>query len=86
MDAHEGFVASTLYPGYSADFHDNKHHIVVRLLSFKVNFLTEAILFQLGSSFVTIPRIAMRRSYVNFYQHNYLYAWIGGRVCFDVES
>jgi formylglycine-generating enzyme required for sulfatase activity len=31
MDAHEGFVASTLYPGYSSDFHDDKHHIVVRI-------------------------------------------------------
>ncbi|KAG8771688.1 hypothetical protein FRC12_003469 [Ceratobasidium sp. 428] len=68
MHAHEGYVPSILYPGYSADFHDEKHHIV------------------LGGSFATVPRIAMRRSYVNFYQHNYVYAWIGGRVCFDVRG
>ncbi|CAE6423296.1 unnamed protein product [Rhizoctonia solani] len=65
MHAHEGYVSSVRYPGYSSDFHDQKHHIV------------------LGGSFVTIPRLAMRRSFVNFYQHNYAYAWIGGRVCFD---
>ncbi|CAE6518671.1 unnamed protein product [Rhizoctonia solani] len=65
MHAHEGYAPSIRYPGYSSDFHDQKHHIV------------------LGGSFVTIPRLAMRRSLVNFYQHNYTYAWIGGRVCFD---
>ncbi|CAE6455059.1 unnamed protein product [Rhizoctonia solani] len=65
MHAHEGYVPSIRYPGYSSDFHDQKHHIV------------------LGGSFVTMPRLAMRRSLVNFYQHNYLYAWIGGRICFD---
>ncbi|CEL52053.1 Meiotically up-regulated gene 158 protein OS=Schizosaccharomyces pombe (strain 972 / ATCC 24843) GN=mug158 PE=1 SV=4 [Rhizoctonia solani AG-1 IB] len=65
MHAHEGYVPSTRYPGYSSDFHDQKHHIV------------------LGGSFATIPRLTMRRSFVNFYQHNYPYAWVGGRVCFD---
>lgn len=66
MHAHEGYVSSTLYPGYSSDFHDEHHHVVI------------------GGSFATVPRITMRRSFVNFYQHNYPYAWIGGRVCFDV--
>ncbi|CUA75117.1 Meiotically up-regulated gene 158 protein [Schizosaccharomyces pombe 972h-] [Rhizoctonia solani] len=66
MHAHEGYVPSIRYPGYSSDFHDQKHHIV------------------LGGSFATVPRLAMRRSVVNFYQHNYPYAWIGGRICFDV--
>ncbi|KAJ1310024.1 hypothetical protein OPQ81_006778 [Rhizoctonia solani] len=61
MHAHEGYVPSVRYPGYSSDFHDQKHHIV------------------LGGSFATIPRLAMRRSLVNFYQHNYRYAWVGGR-------
>ncbi|CAE6446239.1 unnamed protein product [Rhizoctonia solani] len=65
MHVHEGYVPSIRYPGYSSDFHDQKHHIV------------------LGGSFATIPRLAMRRSFVNFYQHNYAYAWIGGRICFD---
>ncbi|CAE7130198.1 unnamed protein product [Rhizoctonia solani] len=66
MYAHEGHVPSIRYPGYSSDFHDQKHHIVI------------------GGSFATIPRLTMRRSLVNFYQHNYPYAWVGGRVCFDV--
>ncbi|CAE6503684.1 unnamed protein product [Rhizoctonia solani] len=65
MYAHEGYIPSIRYPGYSSDFHDQKHHIV------------------LGGSFATIPRLTMRRSLANFYQHNYRYAWIGGRVCFD---
>ncbi|RCI06706.1 hypothetical protein CU098_013766, partial [Rhizopus stolonifer] len=28
-DMHEGFEASTIYPGYSADFFDGKHHVVL---------------------------------------------------------
>ncbi|KAG8701502.1 hypothetical protein FRC08_004045 [Ceratobasidium sp. 394] len=32
MHAHEGYTPSTLYPGYSADFHDEKHHIVASAL------------------------------------------------------
>lgn len=29
FDEHLGFVASELYPGYSADFFDGCHHVVV---------------------------------------------------------
>ncbi|KAF8744381.1 Histidine-specific methyltransferase, SAM-dependent, partial [Rhizoctonia solani] len=29
MHAHEGYVPSIRYPGYSSDFHDEKHHIVI---------------------------------------------------------
>lgn len=28
-DSHEGFEASEIYPGYSADFFDGKHHVVL---------------------------------------------------------
>jgi len=28
-DKHEGFEASQIYPGYSADFFDGKHHVVL---------------------------------------------------------
>lgn len=83
MHAHEGYLSSTLYPGYSSDFHDEKHHIVVRNTSLLATIVVAEFYLQLGGSFATIPRIAMRRSYANFYQHNYPYAWIGGRVCFD---
>lgn len=29
MDRHEGYRSSILYPGYSSDFFDNCHHVVV---------------------------------------------------------
>ncbi|BFZ56604.1 hypothetical protein PYCC9005_003651 [Savitreella phatthalungensis] len=60
--AHEGFVPSEIYPGYSADFFDSKHNIV------------------LGGSWATIGRIAARKSFVNWYQRNYGYAWTGCRL------
>ncbi|EJD41459.1 hypothetical protein AURDEDRAFT_115403 [Auricularia subglabra TFB-10046 SS5] len=65
LAAHEGFAPSRLYPGYSSDFFDGKHMVV------------------LGGSYATIPRIAQRRSVRNFYQHNYPYAWVAGRVVYD---
>lgn len=60
-----GYMAGKLYPGYSADFFDGKHYVV------------------LGASFATVPRIA-RRSFRNWYQGNYRYAWAGARVVYDV--
>ncbi|KAM3503926.1 hypothetical protein MY11210_008535 [Beauveria gryllotalpidicola] len=37
----------------------------------------------LGGSWATHPRIAGRRSFVNWYQHNYPYAWAGARLVRD---
>ncbi|KDQ17224.1 hypothetical protein BOTBODRAFT_53375 [Botryobasidium botryosum FD-172 SS1] len=37
----------------------------------------------IGGSFTTIPRMAQRRSFRNFYRHNYPYAWTGGRIVYD---
>ncbi|KAL2200321.1 C-type lectin protein [Corynascus similis CBS 632.67] len=62
-----GFEPMPLYPGYTADFFDGKHNMV------------------LGGSWATHPRIAGRRSFVNWYQRNYPYAWIGARLVRDVE-
>lgn len=62
---HEGFEPMALYPGYTADFFDEKHNIV------------------LGGSWATHPRIAGRKSFVNWYQRNYPYAWVGARVVRD---
>ncbi|KAF9013309.1 hypothetical protein BDQ17DRAFT_1231986 [Cyathus striatus] len=64
----DGFSPSKLYPGYSADFFDGKHQIV------------------LGGSYATIPRIAERKSFRNWYQRNYPYAWVGGRIAYDVPK
>ncbi|KZT50868.1 hypothetical protein CALCODRAFT_443939 [Calocera cornea HHB12733] len=67
MDAYEGFVPSEVYPGYSNDFNDGTHQVV------------------LGGSYATHPRIAQRRTFRNFWQHNYPYAWVGARVAYDAE-
>ncbi|OAQ66057.1 hypothetical protein VFPPC_14279 [Pochonia chlamydosporia 170] len=39
----------------------------------------------LGGSWATHPRIAGRKSFVNWYQRNYPYAWVGARLVRDVE-
>lgn len=67
LDKHEGFVASSLYPGYTADFFDGAHNVV------------------LGGSYATISRISERRSFRNWYQRNYPYAWVGARVVYDLD-
>jgi len=66
FDKVEGYAPSRLYPGFSMDFFDGKHQVVI------------------GGSYATPPRIAARRSFRNWYQHNYPYAWIGGRIVYDV--
>jgi formylglycine-generating enzyme required for sulfatase activity len=44
FDKYEGFKPSTLYPGYSADFFDTYHNVVVCGHSFRIflNVLTES--------------------------------------------
>lgn len=59
---HEGFEPMPLYPGYTADFFDGKHNII------------------LGGSWATHPRIAGRKTFINWYQRNYLYTWAGARL------
>ncbi|KAK3368897.1 C-type lectin protein [Lasiosphaeria ovina] len=63
----EGFQPMKLYPGYTADFFDEKHNIV------------------LGGSWATHPRIAGRKTFVNWYQRNYPYAWVGARIVRDTD-
>ncbi|CAO1601549.1 hypothetical protein XANCAGTX0491_005204 [Xanthoria calcicola] len=65
LEEHEGFAAMEQYPGYTADFFDGKHNIV------------------LGGSWATHPRIAGRKSFVNWFQRNYPYAWCGARLVRD---
>ena len=65
FDRTPGFITSKIYPGYSEDFFDQKHNIVV------------------GGSWATIARIAARKSFVNWYQRNYEYAWTGARLVRD---
>ncbi|EIW71173.1 hypothetical protein TREMEDRAFT_42626 [Tremella mesenterica DSM 1558] len=63
---HEGFIPSVIYPGYSADFFDGKHFVV------------------LGASYTTIPQIASRKSFTNWYQAIYRYSFVGARVAYDL--
>ncbi|KAG6860389.1 hypothetical protein C0995_011774 [Termitomyces sp. Mi166 len=67
FDTYDGFMPSGLYPGYSMDFFDGAHQVVI------------------GASYATIPRIAERKTFRNWYQRNYAYAWVGGRVAYDKE-
>jgi len=53
----DGYKSSELYPGYSSDFLDGKHNILV------------------GGSWATHPRIAMRESFRNWYQRDYLFVF-----------
>jgi L-histidine Nalpha-methyltransferase / hercynylcysteine S-oxide synthase len=87
FDGHEGFEPSALYPGFSADFYDTLHNVVVSVLAslFSRHALTRVGL-KIGGSYVTIPRQAERRTLRNFYQRNYPYAWIGGRIAYDVAK
>ncbi|WWC86788.1 uncharacterized protein L201_001667 [Kwoniella dendrophila CBS 6074] len=62
----DGYVPSVIYPGYSKDFFDGKHFVV------------------LGGSFATIPSMAGRKSFRNWYQLNYRFSFIGGRVAYDL--
>jgi len=66
LEKHEGFEPMKLYPGYTADFFDGKHNIV------------------LGGSWATHPRLAGRKSFVNWYQRNYPFVWAGARLVRDV--
>lgn len=62
LEAHPGFSTSLVYPGYSSDFHDGQHQII------------------LGGSYLTFPRIAGRKSHVNWYQAGYPYVVAGARL------
>jgi len=68
FNKYDGFVPSTLYPGYSMDFFDDSHQVVM------------------GGSYATIPRIAERKSVRNWYHRKYPYAWVSGRVAYDIPK
>jgi formylglycine-generating enzyme required for sulfatase activity len=88
---YEGFVPSSLYPGFSADFFDSLHNVVVSDILFISLFFfsrtcTHRVGLKIGGSYVTTPRQAERRSLRNFFQRNNPYSWIGGRVAYDVAK
>lgn len=77
INRHDGFVGTTIFPGHSPDFFDQKHHVVVSAkLSLRVSVCAASDdLTQLGGSYAPAPRLADRRTLRNFYQHNYRYVW-----------
>ncbi|EXL92620.1 C-type lectin protein [Fusarium oxysporum II5] len=62
-----GFKPMDIYPGYSADFMDQKHLAVV------------------GGSWALHPRIAGRKSFLNWGQKKYLWPWVTFRLVRDIE-
>ncbi|KAH7184851.1 C-type lectin protein, partial [Fusarium flagelliforme] len=62
-----GFKPMDIYPGYSADFMDEKHLAVV------------------GGSWALHPRIAGRKSFLNWWQTKYLWPWVTFRLVRGIE-
>ncbi|KAI1386175.1 C-type lectin protein [Hypoxylon trugodes] len=52
--------------------------------AYTVDFFDEKHNIVLGGSWSTHPRIAGRKTFVNWYQRNYLYAWVGARLVRDL--
>lgn len=65
LEPHDGFKAMKSYPGYTTDFFDGKHNVV------------------LGGSWATHPRVAGRKTFINWFQRNYPYCWTTARVVRD---
>ncbi|KAH9908705.1 C-type lectin protein [Xylariomycetidae sp. FL2044] len=52
--------------------------------AYTTDFFDEKHNIVLGGSWATHPRIAGRKSFVNWYQRNYPYAWVGARLVRDL--
>lgn len=62
LEPYENYEQSQLYPGYTFDFFDGKHFVV------------------LGGSWATVPRIAERKTFRNWYQCKYPYVFAKFRL------
>ncbi|KAL5920168.1 Ergothioneine biosynthesis protein 1 [Pyricularia oryzae] len=54
--------------------------------NYTADFFDEKHNIILGGSWATHPRIAGRKSFVNWYQRNYPYAWAGARLVRDIKN
>ncbi|TLS31255.1 hypothetical protein PpBr36_02899 [Pyricularia pennisetigena] len=54
--------------------------------NYTADFFDEKHNIILGGSWATHPRIAGRKSFVNWYQRNYPYAWAGARLVRDTKN
>ncbi|KAK7981934.1 hypothetical protein PG988_004172 [Apiospora saccharicola] len=86
LEKHEGFEPMALYPGYTGRVTPISSSLDPFLFHTKMLTIQKADFFDgkhnivLGGSWATHPRIAGRKSFVNWYQRNYLYAWCGARL------
>lgn len=98
FDMYDGFYQSRVYPGYVFVALKNKvlisGQIFLRLLRRKASscrklgfmctvFERSYTISQIGGSYATIPNLSERRSVRNYYQHNYPYPWVAGRIVYD---
>ncbi|KAJ2558015.1 hypothetical protein EV175_001008 [Coemansia sp. RSA 1933] len=68
---YDGFKASPMYPGYSADFFDPEDKPDAETAHYVVK----------GGSYATHPRIAQRQTFRNWYQRGYPYVLATFRLC-----
>ncbi|KAJ1664739.1 hypothetical protein IW140_002987 [Coemansia sp. RSA 1813] len=68
---YDGFKASPMYPGYSADFFDPEEFPDAETAHYVVK----------GGSYATHPRIAQRQTFRNWYQRGYPYVLATFRLC-----
>ena len=66
------------------NFFDGQHQVVVSTMClFMCVKHSWQMLYKLGGSYAIIPRISERRSFRNWYQRNYSYTWVGGRIVYE---
>ncbi|KAJ1799506.1 hypothetical protein LPJ59_001782 [Coemansia sp. RSA 2399] len=73
---YDGFKASPMYPGYSADFFDPEDKPDAETAHYVVK----------GGSYATHPRIAQRQTFRNWYQRGYPYVLATFRLCESATS
>jgi formylglycine-generating enzyme required for sulfatase activity len=87
LEPHQGFEAMELYPGYTCEFYASCIQVTCEepmLTSSIADFFDGKHNIVLGGSWATVPRIAGRKSFVNWYQRNYPYVWAGARLVKDI--
>ena len=85
----ENWRASELYPDYSRDFFDGCHWIMLGGSFGEHLFDSEkppnlSLEDLRHSPPATIPRIAGRKTFTNWYQATYPYVFAGARVAYDI--
>lgn len=84
LEKHEGFKPMDIYPEYTG-----KLLYMLKDLELTCTWLADFFDGKhnvvLGGSWATHPRVAGRKSFVNWYQRNYLYAWCGARLVRDLK-